>query len=59
MLDVVHVSLLQRKQEASAVSFHLLRLLGDRKVSKVDDMQNEGRLTGIASNDFHEKFCYI
>ena len=44
MWDVVaHVSLLHRKQEASVVSFHLLRLLGEGKVSSVHDMQNKVR----------------
>ena len=33
MWEVVHVSLLHRKQEASVVSFHLLRLLGEGKLS--------------------------
>ena len=33
MWDVVHVSLLHRNQEASVVSCHLLRLLGEGKVS--------------------------
>ena len=33
MWEVVHVSLLHRKQEASVVRFHLLRLLGEGKVS--------------------------
>ena len=36
-----------------------MRLLGEGKVSYVDDMQNEVRFTGIASNNFHEKFCWI
>ena len=39
------------------MSFHLLRLRGEGKVSYVHDMQKEERFTGIASNDFHEKFC--
>ena len=26
---------------------------------KADDMQNEEKLSGIASNVFHEKFCWI
>ena len=59
MWDVVYLSLLHRKQEASVVSFHLLRFLGEDKVSYVDDMQNEERFTGIASNYSHEKFCWI
>ena len=36
--------------------FPLLRLLGEGKVSQVDDMQKEVRFTAIASNDFHENF---
>ena len=50
----MQVSLLQRKQEGAVANFHLLRLLGQGKVLSVDDMQNEERFIGIASDDFHE-----
>ena len=53
MWDVAQVFLLQRKQGALIVSFHLLRLLGEGKVSQVDVMQNEEEFTHIANNDFY------
>ena len=45
-----------RKQEASKKILQRLSLLGDGKVSKVEERQNEIRLTGDASKDFQEKF---
>ena len=39
------------------MSFHLLWLLGEGKVSYVDDMQKEEGLTGIACNEYHENRC--
>ena len=59
MCPVVHIVLLHRKQEASEEILQCLRLLGDAKVSKVEERQNEIRLTGDASNDFHEKSCWM
>ena len=54
ILHVVH-----RKQGASVVGFHLLRLFWEGKVSWVDNTQNEVMFTGTASNNFQEKFCWI
>ena len=58
MCAVVHMVLLHRKQEASEEILQRLRLLGDGKVSKVEERQNEIRLTGDASKDFQEKFYW-
>ena len=55
MCAVVQMVLLHRKQEI----LQRLRLLGDGKVSKVEDRHNEIRLTGDASKDFHEKSCWM
>ena len=59
MCAVVRMILLHRKQEASEEILQRLRLLGDGKVSKVEERQKEIRLTGDASNNFHEKFCWM
>ena len=59
MCAVVQMVLLHRKQEASEEIHQHLSLLGDGKVSKVEERQNEIRLTGDASKDFQEKSCWI
>ena len=56
---VVQMVLLHRKQEASEKIHQRLRLLGDGKVSKVEERQNEISLTSEASKDFHEKSCWM
>ena len=59
MCAVVEMVLLHRKQETSEEILQRLRLLGDGKVSKVEQRQNEIKLTGDASKDFHEKNCWM
>lgn len=54
MCAVVQMVSLDRKQEASEI-LQPLRLLGDCKVSNVEERQNEIRLTGNTSKDFQDK----
>lgn len=54
MCAVVQMVSLHRKQEASEI-LQPLRLLGDCKVSNVEERQNEIRLTGNTSKDFQDK----
>ena len=59
MCAVVQMVLLHMKQEASEKILQRLRLLGDGKLSKVEERQNEIRLTGDASKNFHKKLCWM
>lgn len=56
MCAVAQMVSLHRKQEASEI-LQPLRLLGDGKVSNVEERQNEIRLTGNSSKDFQDKSC--
>ena len=57
MCAVVHTSLLHKVHMASVVILHLLRLVGDGRVSNVEARQNEVRLAGIANKVAQEKSC--
>ena len=59
MCAVVQMVLLHRKQEASEEILQHLGLLGDGKVSKVEERQIKIRLTGDASKSFHKKSCWM
>ena len=57
MCAVVHTSLLHKVHMASVVILHLLRLVGDGRVSNVEARQNKVRLAGIANKVAQEKSC--
>ena len=57
MCTVVHTSLLYKVHMTSVVILHLLRLVGDSRVSNVEARQNEVRLAGIANKVAQEKSC--
>ena len=57
MCTVVHTSLLHKMNMASGVILHLLRLLGDGRVSNVEARQNEVGFAGIANKVAQEKSC--
>ena len=54
---LVHTSLLHRVHIDSFGVLHLLRLVGDGRVSYVEGRQKEVRLAGIAIKEAEEKFC--
>ena len=57
MCAVVHTSLLHKVHMASVVILHLLRLVGDGRVSNIGARQNNERLVGIANKVAQEKSC--
>ena len=57
MCAVVHTSLLHKVHMASVVILHLLRLVGDGRVSNVEARQNEVRFVAIANKVVQEKSC--
>ena len=57
MCAVVHTSLLHKVHMASVVILHLLRLVGDGRVSNVEARQTEVRLVGIANKLAPKKSC--
>lgn len=59
MCAVLEMILLHKKQEVFQEITQCLRLLTDCKVARVTDSQNEIRLTGDTSKDFHEKSCWM
>ena len=59
MCAIVQMVLLHWKQEASEEILQRLSLISDGKVSKVEERQKEMRLTGDASKDLQEKFCWM
>ena len=56
---VVHTSLLHNVHMASVVILHLLRLVGDGRVSNVEARQNGLRLTSIAIKVVQKNSCWI
>ena len=58
MCAVLEMILLHKKQVFQEIT-QCLRLLTDCKVARVTDSQNEIRLTGDTSKDFHEKSCWM
>ena len=57
MCAVVHTSFLHKVLMASVVIPHLLRLVGDGRVSNVEARENEVRLAGIAKKVAQEESC--
>lgn len=58
MCAVLEMILLHKKQVFQETT-QCLRLLTDCQVARVTDSQNEIRLTGDTSKDFHEKSCWM
>ena len=57
MCAVVHTSFLHKVHMSSVVILHLLRLVGDGRVSNVEVRQTEVRLVGIANKLAQKKSC--
>ena len=55
---VVQIGFRQRLHEDSVMIFHLAKLEGEGKTSKVAAKENDKRLGGVANTDFQERlFC--